>query len=111
MVLLGARLGCRVLVSQQSGLLDEVGPLRCYSRPDKEREADGTIAELTPLPSPSSAPEIVEALVAALLHWPDHQDDYPSWWASTLHVEGYLPYKPTPEAVEVALDELREATA
>ncbi len=56
-------------------------------------------------------PEIVGALAAALPRWPDHADDYPSWWASTLYVEDYLPYKPTCEQVEVALHELGEAAA
>lgn len=78
---------------------------------DEEREVDGTIAELTPVAEPCPTPEIVEALAAALLRWPDHRKDYPSWWASTLFVEDYLPYKPTGEQVEVALAELQEAAA
>jgi hypothetical protein len=78
---------------------------------DEEREVDGTIAELTPVAEPCPTPEIVEALAAALLRWPDHRNDYPSWWASTLFVEDYLPYKPTGEQVEVALAELQEAVA
>jgi uncharacterized protein DUF3854 len=67
------------------------------------------VSELSRPPEPD--PEIVEALRSALIRWPDHGDDYASWWASTLHVEDYLPYKPTREQVEVALYELAAVAA
>jgi putative DNA primase/helicase len=67
------------------------------------------MSELRVVPDPD--PALVEALRRALIRWPDHADDYASWWASSLHVEGWLPYKPDARAVEVALHELRRRGA
>jgi hypothetical protein len=72
------------------------------------REA-GSVEDLERVPDLD--PEIMAALRRALLRWPDHADDYPSWWASTLYVEDWLPYKPDPVAVEVALYEIRAKPA
>jgi hypothetical protein len=72
------------------------------------REA-GSVEDLERVPDPD--PEIMAALRLALLRWPDHGDDYPSWWASTLYFEDWLPYKPDPVAVEVALYEIRAKPA
>ena len=69
----------------------------------------GSVDDLERVPDPD--PELLAALRSALIRWPDHADDYPSWWASTLHVEKWLPYKPDPLAVEVALYELRRESA
>lgn len=74
-----------------------------------EKPPAGEVRELEPVEH--ADPEIVEALAAALRRWPDHRDDYPSWWASTLYVEDYLYTRPTPAAVELALAELVEAAA
>jgi hypothetical protein len=81
---------------------------RTRIRPE-ERTPAGTVADLERVPDPD--PDLVEVLRHALVLWPDHADDYPSWWASTLHVEGFLPTKPMPKAVEVALAALREDAA
>ncbi len=75
----------------------------------EERHPSGTVADLERVPDPD--PDLVEALRHALVLWPDHANDYPSWWASTLYVEGFLPTKPMPNAVEVALAALREDAA
>lgn len=83
---------------------------RSHRRREKERMAAARpVSEIAPAPAPD--PEIVAALAAALRRWPDHRDDYPSWWASTLYFEDYLPTKPTPAAVEVALAELTGVAA
>jgi hypothetical protein len=83
-------------------------------RSHEKREAEmmkdaGNIADLQRVSDPD--PEVVEALRSALVRWPDHADDYPSWWASTLLVEDWLTYKPDLIAVEVALHELRDGVA
>jgi hypothetical protein len=88
--------------------------LEAVKRSHARREAEQLkgarpVSELERPPAPT--PELVEALAAALVRWPDKLDEYPSWWASTLHVEDYLPEKPTPAAVELALHELREEAA
>jgi hypothetical protein len=71
----------------------------------RENRPDGLIGELEPVPDVVELDEGVDvdllvALSDALIRWPDHRHDYPSWWASTLHVEDYLTYRP--EASEVA---------
>jgi Bifunctional DNA primase/polymerase, N-terminal/Primase C terminal 1 (PriCT-1) len=66
-----------------------------------EKPPAGEIRELERVPD--ADPEILGALAAALVRWPDHREDFPSWWASTLYVEEYLPYRPTPQQVESAL--------
>jgi hypothetical protein len=55
--------------------------------------------------------EILSALADALIRWPDHRHDYPSWWASTLLVEGWLDYRPDPGEVARALAMLPEKRA
>jgi hypothetical protein len=83
---------------------------RSRARRDAEmRRTARPVSELERLPAP--APELVEALRRALLRWPDHAHDYPSWWASTLYVEDYISTKPTPAAVGLALAELVEVAA
>jgi hypothetical protein len=78
---------------------------RSRARRDAEmRRTARPVSELERPPAP--APELVEALRRARPRWPDHAHDYPSWWASTLYVEDYLPTKPTPAAVELALHDL-----
>jgi hypothetical protein len=77
-------------------------------RPD-ERHVSGTVEELETVLV--AEPELVKALAAALVRWPDHLGDYPSWWASTLYCEDYLPYRPALEQVESALAELTEGVA
>jgi hypothetical protein len=83
---------------------------RSHERREAEMMQDaGSIGDLERVPDPD--PELLEALRRALIRWPDHADDYPSWWASTLRVEDWLPYKPDVRAVEVALYELRRGVA
>ena len=78
---------------------------RSRARRDAEMlRAARPVSELERPPAPD--PVIVDALRAALGRWPDHADDYPSWWASTLYVEEYLPTRPPPPAVELAFAEL-----
>ena len=88
--------------------------LEAVERSHRRRDAEmlrtaRPVAELERLPAP--APELVEALRRARPRWPDHAQDYPSWWASTLYVEDYLTTKPTPAAVEMALAELDRVPA
>lgn len=85
---------------------------------DKLREArpDGTISELERVPDVVELDDGVDvdllvALSDALIRWPDHRHDYPSWWASTLYFEDYLPTKPAPEDVARALALLPETRA
>ncbi len=70
-------------------------------------EADGEIRELERVPESEAADGVdVDLLVAlsdALIRWPDHRHDYPSWWASTLYFEDYLSTKPDPGEVARAL--------
>jgi hypothetical protein len=73
-------------------------------RPD-ERHPSGTIGELERVEAASS--ELVEALAAYLDRHPRRRDERPSWLAVALWADEYLPDKPTPAAVEVALYELR----
>ena len=76
--------------------------------PDRPPPRDiSGLSELERLP----APELVDALRRALLRWPDHAQDYPSWWASTLYVEDFISTRPTEAAVELALAELVEVAA
>jgi hypothetical protein len=79
---------------------------RRQNRP--ESSADGTISELERVPDEPEADEgadveILAALADALIRWPDHRHDYPSWWASTLYFEGWLDYRPDPGEVARAL--------
>ncbi len=63
--------------------------------------------EATPSPgTPEAAPvdpDVLAALSDALLRWPDHRHDLPGWWASTVYVYEYLPYRPDNATVEDAL--------
>ena len=77
---------------------------------------DGLISELEPVPDPDDGEsvgevdeEIVAALSKALVRWHDHLEDYPSWWASTLYVDGYLSSRPPPDEVALALESVRGA--
>jgi len=74
--------------------------------PVPEKLPAGEIAELERVPD--ADPEIVGALAKALVRWPDHRDDYSSWWASTLYVFEYLPYRPTPQQVKMAMLDVPE---
>jgi hypothetical protein len=74
----------------------------------RENRPDGLIGELERVPDVVELDDGVDvdllaALAAALIRWPDHRHDYPSWWASTLHVEGWLDYRPDPGDVARAL--------
>ncbi len=74
----------------------------------RENRPDGLIGELERVPDVVELDEgvdveILAALSDALIRWPDHRHDYPSWWASTLHVEGWLDYRPDPGEVARAL--------
>ncbi len=51
------------------------------------------------------APELVEALAAYLDRNPRRRDEAPSWLSVAMWADGYLPEKPAPAAVEVALIE------
>lgn len=83
---------------------------------DKAREnrPDGVISELEPVPDDQDQgadAEILAALSEALVRWHDHRDDYPSWWAATLDVDGYLDYRPDPGDVARALELLPQRDA
>jgi hypothetical protein len=97
----------RRLLDLQRGVLEAV--------PDPV-EADGLISELESEADVVELDEgvdveILSALADALIRWPDHRHDYPSWWASTLHVEGWLDYRPDPGEVARALAMLPEKRA
>lgn len=67
----------------------------------------GEIRELRPAPAPD--PQIVAALASFLDRNPHRLDELPSWLSVALWSDELLPEKPPPEAVAVALDELRAA--
>jgi hypothetical protein len=73
----------------------------------RERYPSGTIGELERVEA--APPELVEALAAYLDRNPRRRDERPSWLAVAVWADEYLPDKPTPAAVEVALYELRGA--
>lgn len=66
-----------------------------------ERPPDGEIRELEQVEA--SDTELVEALAAYLKRNPRRCGERPSWLAVALWADEYLPGKPTPAAVEVAL--------
>lgn len=68
-----------------------------------------TTAELERVLDPN--PGIVDALREFLRRNPDRRDQEPSWFSVALWSEDYLPTKPPPLAVEVALGELRRVAA
>jgi hypothetical protein len=77
---------------------------------DGERETpDGKIADLQWVTGANL--ELVEALRSYLDRNPRRREEYPSWLSVTLWAHGYLPYKPTPEAVEQALAEVEMVAA
>jgi len=72
----------------------------------RENRPDGLISELEPEGDAITEEVDVDLLLAlkdALIRWPDHRHDYPSWWASTLYYEGWLDYRPDPGEVARAL--------
>jgi len=107
-----------VSVSRVRGILKKPDPAPTEAEMDELRRSrpDGFISELEPVPDPGDEEfggeadeEIVAALSEALVRWHDHLEDYPSWWASTLYVDGYLPSRPPPDEVARALESLRGA--
>ena len=84
---------------------DRIKPEPVPERPP-ERIA-GSVEELERIED--ADPELVEALVAYLDRYPRRREETPSWLSVALWADGYLPAKPTPGAVEVALYELRVA--
>ncbi len=62
-------------------------------------------------PATDARPDLVEALRDYLDRRPRRWTESPSWLAIALWSEEHIPYKPTPEAVEVALFEIRRSEA
>jgi hypothetical protein len=104
----------------QADKLADPAPTTAEMDERRENRPDWLIGELERVPESEadvSEPdegvdvEILAALSDALIRWPDHRHDYPSWWASTLHVEGWLDYRPDPGEVVRALAMLPEKRA
>ena len=100
----------------QADKLADPAPTTAEMDERRQNRPDGTISELERVPDEPEADEgadveILAALSDALIRWPDHRHDYPSWWASTLHVEGWLDYRPDPGEVARALAMLPEKRA
>jgi len=68
-----------------------------------------TTAELQRVPDPD--PDLADALRRFLRRHPHRRDEQPGWFAVALWSDGYAQTKPTPLAVEVALQELRRGVA
>jgi hypothetical protein len=80
-------------------------------RPDPvpDRPPAGEITELEPVPK--ADPELVEILEAYFARNPQRREEKPSWLSVALWADEYLPNKPSPAAVELALLKLHEVAA
>jgi hypothetical protein len=80
---------------------------RAKIRPEPTPER--TTVELERVPDPD--PDLADALRRFLRRNPHRRDEQPGWFAVALWSDGYAQTKPTPLAVEVALEELRRGAA
>ena len=76
-------------------------------QPVAENPHAGDVGKLEGAPKPN--PEVVEALRVYLDRNQHRRREMPSWLCVTLWAENYLPSKPSPEAVALALAELEVA--
>jgi hypothetical protein len=84
-------------------------PTRHVANLRADRVADGVVSELEPVREPDRA--LLDALGEFLRRNSHRTNEPPSWLSVALWAEEYLPSKPPPEAVEVALADLRREAA